>query len=279
MEATIKTISIELLAEKLNGNLWIKGDMKRIYLDRGWNTKKMSTKTYVYQRQDGTFGVSCTIDCPSQDPAWISSQEEEIVEPLTERIDEIIEEDGFEIVNPQIAIQAALSTEEQVQGYYMRWHEVRVKINSYGKLAERKRQKVHTYKGAVSKTPGGFVALNDEDFAIAVKMEDEQTCYEYGNEPTIEGQAQRNAERQTALIAKEKEEQENKRIANEKMEEEKKLKAIELLKKIEELKAQGISDPLLGWKQLGCPHPAPKEVMDAKKVSGLNWRQFENSIQ
>ena len=38
----MKTITLELLAEKLKGNLWTKGDLKRIYLNKGYNTKKMS---------------------------------------------------------------------------------------------------------------------------------------------------------------------------------------------------------------------------------------------
>lgn len=185
METTIKTISIETLAEKINGKLWVKGDVKRIYLDCGYNTKKMSTKTYVFQRQDGTFGVSCVIDCPSQDPAWINSQEEAIVNPLMEQIAEIIEEFGHEIENPKIEIQAALDAEEQVQGYYMRWHEVRVAINSYGKLAYRKRQKVHTYKGATSKTPDGFIALNDTHFTQAAEMERKESLFEFGQTPNF----------------------------------------------------------------------------------------------
>jgi hypothetical protein len=64
--------------------------MKRIYVDAGWNTKKMSTKTYIYQREDGTFGVSCYIDCPSQPMAWIKSQQAEIITSLENRIDNII---------------------------------------------------------------------------------------------------------------------------------------------------------------------------------------------
>jgi hypothetical protein len=185
MNATIKTISIEALAEKINGKLWVKGDVKRIYLDCGYNTNKMSTKTYVFQRQDGTFGVSCTVDCPSQDPAWINSQEEAIVNPLMEQINEVIEEFGHEIENPAIEIKATLDAEEQVQGYYMRWHEVRVAINSYGKLAYRKRQKVHTYKGAGSKTPSGFIALNDNHFAQALEIESKESLFEFGQTPNF----------------------------------------------------------------------------------------------
>lgn len=92
------TITIEQLAEKLDGKLWIKGDMKRIYLERGYNTKKMTTKTYVFQREDGTFGVSCYIDCPSQPFQWIKSQQQEVVEGVEASIERAI----FEIENPDV---------------------------------------------------------------------------------------------------------------------------------------------------------------------------------
>jgi len=92
----MKNLTIEQLAEALKGKLWVKGDLKRIYLDKGYNTKKMSTKTYVYQREDGTFGVSCYIDCPSQPWNWIKSQQDEIIE----RVEESIEAAIYELENP-----------------------------------------------------------------------------------------------------------------------------------------------------------------------------------
>lgn len=278
MTNTIKTISIETLAEKINGKLWIKGDMKRIYLDEGYNTKKMSTKTYIFQRQYQTYGVSCSIDCPSQHDNWIQKEEESIIESVANRIDEIIEEFGFEIENPQIEIKAALDAEPQVQGYYMRWHEVRVAINSYGKLATRKRMQVHTFKGATSKAPGGFIELNDADFVIALQKESAETLYEYGCEPNLSGEAERISERNKQFEERQLQQKEETKIANEKKDEEKRLAAIELQNKIQSFKEQGITDPLLAWKELGCPHPAPAEVVEAKNASGLNWKSFTETI-
>lgn len=78
----MSTVSIEQLAERINGKIWVKGDVKRIYIDAGHNTKKMTTKTYVFQREDGKFGVSCYIDCPSQPFQWIESQKEEVIESV-----------------------------------------------------------------------------------------------------------------------------------------------------------------------------------------------------
>jgi hypothetical protein len=99
---TINTITIEQLAEKLNGKLWIKGDMKRIYLDEGYNTKKMSTKTYVYQREDGTFGVSCKVDCPAQPRAWEHSQEQEVIAYVMNNIAGIIKRSQLILVDYKV---------------------------------------------------------------------------------------------------------------------------------------------------------------------------------
>lgn len=101
------TITFEQLAEKLNGKLWTKGDLKRIYLDEGFNTKKMSTKTYVYERQDGFWGVSCRIECPSQNDNWISSQEDKIIAGVEKSIENIIKISTLELVEYKILEEKA----------------------------------------------------------------------------------------------------------------------------------------------------------------------------
>ncbi|MDY3362631.1 hypothetical protein PG623_01310 [Riemerella anatipestifer] len=83
-------ITIEQLAEKLNGNLWTKGNLKRIYLDRGWNTRKMRTSAFIFQNNDGQFIVSCKIECPSQPYQWIKSQEEQIKENIYSEIEDVL---------------------------------------------------------------------------------------------------------------------------------------------------------------------------------------------
>jgi len=87
---TNQKVTIERLSELLNGNLWVKGDLKRIYLDRGYNTKKMSTNTFVFEK-DGKFIVSCKIECPNQNYNWINSQEEETREDVYSQIEEVID--------------------------------------------------------------------------------------------------------------------------------------------------------------------------------------------
>lgn len=88
---TTTTANIYELAEKLNAKVWEKGDMKRIYLnDEGYNTKKMSTKTFIWQDETGEFKVSVRIECPSQPWNWIKSQEQEVREWVLKRIDRAI---------------------------------------------------------------------------------------------------------------------------------------------------------------------------------------------
>ena len=92
-------MTIEQLAEKIGGNLWTKGSLKRIYLDRGYNTKKMQTKTFIWQNEDGEFLVSCRIECPSQPYEWINSQQEIVKESVYEDLEKILSEKAFVITN------------------------------------------------------------------------------------------------------------------------------------------------------------------------------------
>lgn len=94
--------TLKQLAEILNGNYWEKGNLKRVYLDKGHNTRKMSTKTFVFQDENGEFKVSCKVDCPSQHPQWCKSQEEEIKKSVYKEIanalslDEIVKSENNE---------------------------------------------------------------------------------------------------------------------------------------------------------------------------------------
>jgi hypothetical protein len=101
METTPK-ITIEELAVKLNGKMWVKDDLKRIYLDRGYNTKKMSTKTYVFEK-DGKFIVSCNVECSSQPLQWCDSQELQIIESVEKEITEALVTEYFLVINEDTA--------------------------------------------------------------------------------------------------------------------------------------------------------------------------------
>jgi len=95
----LNKITLKQLSEKLNGKLWEKGDKKRIYLDRGHNTKKMKTNTYIFQLDNGSFKVCCYIDCQSQGWNWIKSQQQEIIDSVQETIDFLIAENIFVLFN------------------------------------------------------------------------------------------------------------------------------------------------------------------------------------
>lgn len=82
--------TLDQLNEKLNGKIWEKAGKKRIYLDKGHNTKKMKTTTYVEQNENGEFVVKCFIDCPSQNWNWIKSQQEKVIEGVEEDIETIL---------------------------------------------------------------------------------------------------------------------------------------------------------------------------------------------
>jgi hypothetical protein len=82
-------ISLEALASLLNSKVWNKGEISRIYIDRGYNTKKMSTKTYVYMIGE-EIKVSCYVDCANQPVQWCQSQANEVIESVQEEIADLI---------------------------------------------------------------------------------------------------------------------------------------------------------------------------------------------
>lgn len=108
------TITLQELGTKLNGKFWSKDGKERIYLDRGYNTKKMSTSTYV-ELIDGNFVVKCFIDCPSQAWNWIKSQSQEVIDGVEEDINEILELEKVELIE---AILSQDETEVEVRISY-----------------------------------------------------------------------------------------------------------------------------------------------------------------
>jgi len=90
-------LTLQQIAEKLDANYWEAGNKKRVYLSKGYNTKKMTTKTYIYEKEDGTFGISVYIDCPSQDYNWIKSQKEKIEKEVEQELGLLVQEEVFVI--------------------------------------------------------------------------------------------------------------------------------------------------------------------------------------
>ncbi len=111
------TISLQELAIKLNGKFWSKEGKERIYLDRGYNTKKMSTKTYVEIKND-EFVVRCFIDCPSQNHNWIESQQDDVISNVSQEIKEVLATEYFYIVNEKGSVIDDCGTEKQLAELY-----------------------------------------------------------------------------------------------------------------------------------------------------------------
>jgi len=89
---------------------------------------------------------------------------------------EFIPETGVEIERHVPEEKEAVETEiiaelvkedKIVKGYSLRWEEVRIAINRFGKLATRNRQYINTYEGIGSKAPKGFIELSDAEFEVA----------------------------------------------------------------------------------------------------------------
>ena len=87
-----KNVTIEELATLLNGKIWEKGSLKRIYINKGYNTKKMKTTVYVFINESNEICVSCFIDCPSQPLAWCNSQKTKIIESVENEIIEALKD-------------------------------------------------------------------------------------------------------------------------------------------------------------------------------------------
>lgn len=82
-------ITIEALSTLLNSKVWTKGEINRIYINRGYNTKKMSTTTYVYMAGE-EIKVNCFVECYNQPVQWGQSQANEVIERVESEIADLI---------------------------------------------------------------------------------------------------------------------------------------------------------------------------------------------
>ena len=85
-----KQLSIYELAEQIESRLWEKYGKTRIYLDYGYNTKKMKTTAYIFQNETGEFIPVVFIDCPTQHYNWINNEKIRVKEVIEDKISEII---------------------------------------------------------------------------------------------------------------------------------------------------------------------------------------------
>ena len=95
--------------------MWEKGNLRRIYMnDEGYNTKKMSTKVFLWEDENGSIQVSCRIDCPSQGWEWIASQKKAIIEEVEHRIAPLLAEiDGVELPAAEVDTEALAAAASQ----------------------------------------------------------------------------------------------------------------------------------------------------------------------
>jgi hypothetical protein len=128
-------ISLQELTTKLNGKFWSKDGKERVYLDKGYNTKKMSTKTYVEVKND-EFVVRCFIDCPSQNHNWIESQQNEIIENVETEILEIIELSKVELLDAKLSqdeteVEVRISYDGNVEENFLTETQFDERFNKY----------------------------------------------------------------------------------------------------------------------------------------------------
>lgn len=103
----MKKVTLSELATRFNTTVWVKDNLQRIYLNNeGWNTKKMSTKTFIYEK-DGEFVVSCRIECPGQSSNWIKSQEEQVKAEVSAKIEDYVNRILDPSINAKEAEEAA----------------------------------------------------------------------------------------------------------------------------------------------------------------------------
>ncbi len=129
------TISLQELGIKLNGKFWSKEGKERIYLDRGYNTKKMSTKTYVEIKND-EFVVRCFIDCPSQNDNWIESQQFDVIENVEIEIKEIIELSKVELIESRLSkdeteVEVKISYNGNIEDNFLTENQFDERFNKY----------------------------------------------------------------------------------------------------------------------------------------------------
>jgi hypothetical protein len=254
---------------------WEKGDNKRIYVQgAGYNTKKMSTKAWIDCSGEQPK-MNIRIECFSQPQQWIDSQEAELATHYEAEVRYCRRFFNFNnsTKSVEVVMNNALLAAEPVKGYYTEWRHVRVAINSFGKLADRNRQFVVPFQGTKDNAPRTFVELEEKGFAY-LRGRGEVMLDAYEAVPDFNERADffekykaEQAERSRLAL-----------LAAQKAEDAKIAARQEQMTKISQGLADG-TDILSAWKAAGCPHPAPAEVAEAKKASGLNWNNFTASIQ
>ena len=271
-------LTITEIAIAIGEKVWSKGSLERIYTKKvGYNTKKMKTTAYIYKKGlEVCFFTS--VDCDNQGAVWCDQRADEAKNSLIEMVEAILpENETFETEKIEVELSETILNQnnevvdlsEKVKGYTTQWREVRVAINSYGKLATRNRQFVVFQHISKSNAPQNFVELSDSAFAFATNLgKRSETMLAPYEEVTDYEQATMAFEIRLAEMRQAENDAKEAREATESA-------ALEFANTLENM---GGPEMLKAWKGAGFPHPAPKMIMDFKNASGLNWRLFEKSI-
>lgn len=167
-------ITIEQLAEKLGETVWSKGDLKRIYMnDAGWNTKNMTTKTWIFINPNGKFEVACHINCPSQPDAWIVSQEKEVKENVYEKIEAAVAEIGTVTDEVETVVHERLKD--------VKWRDVSRTVETKTEAIEKAIAELRKFKGDENYNDFHIVEIPEgtcdvTDFYPAIQIIDNEKC-------------------------------------------------------------------------------------------------------
>jgi rhodanese-related sulfurtransferase len=81
---------LERIAKALGGRVW---QERRVYLDRGFKTKKMEQTCFVYIDDAGEAQVSVFTRCANQPTSWCTSQSEQLADTIRSEIAAITDDD------------------------------------------------------------------------------------------------------------------------------------------------------------------------------------------
>lgn len=144
---------------------------KRLYIQGvGYNTKKCKQSLYI---DLSTFTVHASTECASQSDSWCDAQTEILLEDQGRifafaRLLRILCAERKTYTPVAEVMQQALLDTAEVKGYYTEWRNVRIAVNSYGKMANRNRCFMIFCTTTKGSAPRSFVELPDKEYAACV---------------------------------------------------------------------------------------------------------------
>ena len=84
--------NIGWVEQKLGGKIWSKNGITRLYVNAGYNTKKMKTTLYIAEVAGG-IKISCVVECPTQNSTWIAAEEKAVINSVISDIEFYIAEE------------------------------------------------------------------------------------------------------------------------------------------------------------------------------------------